>query len=97
MNFAKLTCLKLILPACLALSLAGSLFAQESGSASVAAAGVNLAAVATPSSSYVSGDTSVDALNDGFTPRSSRRSARSRSRCIGGMTDRAFTCQKLAG
>jgi DUF1680 family protein len=33
---------------------------------------VNLAVVATPSSSYTSGDTSVDALNDGNTPRWSR-------------------------
>ena len=33
---------------------------------------VNLAAVATPSSSYVSPDTSLAALNDNFTPRNSR-------------------------
>lgn len=33
-----------------------------------AATGANLAAVATPSSSHTSGDTTVDALNDGFTP-----------------------------
>ena len=32
----------------------------------------NLALVATPSTSFASGDTSVTALNDGFTPRSSR-------------------------
>lgn len=32
----------------------------------------NLAVVATPSSSYTSGDTSVSALNDGHTPRRSR-------------------------
>ena len=32
----------------------------------------NLALVATPSSSYTSGDTSLAALNDGFTPRNSR-------------------------
>ncbi|HXS69409.1 MAG TPA: hypothetical protein VN761_11230, partial [Candidatus Polarisedimenticolia bacterium] len=31
----------------------------------------NLAVVATPSALYCSGDTTVDALNDGFTPRSS--------------------------
>jgi hypothetical protein len=34
--------------------------------------GVNLAVVATPSSSYVSGDTRESALNDGSNPRSSR-------------------------
>ena len=33
----------------------------------------NLALVATPSSSYVSGDTSVEALNDGNEPRNSRQ------------------------
>ena len=32
---------------------------------------VNLAVVAAPSSSYVSGDTSLTALNDGYTPRNS--------------------------
>jgi hypothetical protein len=32
---------------------------------------INLAKVATPSSSYTSGDTKVTAMNDGFTPRSS--------------------------
>ena len=37
-----------------------------------AAADVNLALVATPSASYVSGDTSVAALNDGNSPRNSR-------------------------
>jgi len=37
-----------------------------------AAPGVNLAAVAAPSSSHVSGDTSLGALNDGLAPRSSR-------------------------
>jgi len=34
---------------------------------------VNLAVVATPSSSYVSGDTSLNALNDDNNPRDSRR------------------------
>jgi hypothetical protein len=34
-------------------------------------AGANLAAVATPSSAYTSGDTTVNALNDGFTPERS--------------------------
>src|SRR5438067_9120187 len=37
-----------------------------------AAAGVNLAAVATPSASYVSGDTTPAALNDGVDPKNSR-------------------------
>ncbi len=37
---------------------------------------VNLAVVATPASSYVSGDTSLAALNDGFTPRNSRDNRR---------------------
>ena len=36
------------------------------------AAALNLALVATPSSSHVSGDTSVGALNDGMVPRNSR-------------------------
>src|SRR5439155_4109873 len=40
------------------------------------ASGVNLALVATPSSSYVSGDTRNSALNDGFNPRSSRDNRR---------------------
>ncbi len=37
---------------------------------------VNLAVVATPASSYVSPDTSLAALNDGFTPRNSRDNRR---------------------
>ncbi len=37
-----------------------------------AAGSINLAVVATPSASEVSGDTSLSALNDGFTPRNSR-------------------------
>jgi hypothetical protein len=37
---------------------------------------VNLAAVAQPSSSYVSGDTTPAALNDGYDPRSSRDARR---------------------
>ena len=40
-------------------------------SETVLAEGANMALVATPSSSYTSGDTSVDALNDGNTPRRS--------------------------
>lgn len=38
----------------------------------VRAEGANIAVAAVPSSSYTSGDTSVDALNDGNTPRRSR-------------------------
>jgi len=56
------------------LSVAGLLpglgLAQDSTNA--AAPGVNLAVVATPSSSFVSGDATLTALNDGSTPRSSR-------------------------
>ena len=47
--------------------------AQET---SVPASGVNVAVVAAPSSSYVSGDTRNTALNDGFAPRSSRDNRR---------------------
>jgi len=46
--------------------------AQTSPAEPSAASRANLAAVATASSSYVSGDTTVEALNDGFDPRSSR-------------------------
>jgi hypothetical protein len=42
----------------------------------VESAGVNLAVVAQPSSSYVSGDTTLTALNDGYDPRSSRDARR---------------------
>jgi len=45
-------------------------FAQEAGSAA------NLATVAAPGSSYVSGDTSVNALANDFTPRNSRDNRR---------------------
>src|SRR5580765_8838049 len=51
--------------------LAGTVSAQD---ANPAATDVNLALVATPSSSYVSGDTRNSALNDGIAPRSSRDS-----------------------
>ena len=50
-----------------AICLAVSAFVPLTGQAEV-----NLAAVATASASNVSGDTSVNALNDGFTPRNSR-------------------------
>ena len=46
-------------------------FAQENPVASPGS-GVNLAVVAKPSGSYVSGDTSLAALNDENDPRSSR-------------------------
>ena len=42
----------------------------------VQAEGANMAVVAAPSSSFTSGDTSVDALNDGDTPRRSRDRSR---------------------
>jgi DUF1680 family protein len=55
--------------ACGFLLLAEGAFAQEPPTSSTA---VNIAIVATPSSSYVSGDTREAALNDGSSPRSSR-------------------------
>src|ERR1039457_51353 len=51
-------------------------FSSNSLRAQASNAPVNLAVVATPSGSYVSGDTSVTALNDGFTPRNSRDNRR---------------------
>jgi DUF1680 family protein len=57
-----------------ALVLCGGAFAQEKPAAE--SAGVNLAIVAQPSCSYVSGDTTPTALNDGFDPRSSRDARR---------------------
>ena len=50
--------------------------AQAAGGGAGAAPKVNLALVASPSSSYVSGDTTVAALNDGYAPRSSRDARR---------------------
>ncbi len=50
---------------------ATGVLAQESA-LPAAATGANLAVVARPSSSYTSGDTTVAALNDEFTPRNSR-------------------------
>ncbi len=49
-------------------------FAQEKPATE--SAGVNLAVVAQPSTSYVSGDTRPTALNDGYDPRSSRDARR---------------------
>jgi DUF1680 family protein len=51
-------------------------FAQDSANTNATAPGVNLAVVATPSSSFVSGDTTPTALNDGSSPRSSRDARR---------------------
>ena len=56
--------------ACALAACASRALAQEA-TAPAAAAGVNLAVVATASSSFTSGDTTVAALNDDFTPRSS--------------------------
>jgi DUF1680 family protein len=58
----------------LAVALCGVVFAQEKPAAE--SAGVNLAIVAEPSTSYVSGDTTPTALNDGYDPRSSRDARR---------------------
>ncbi len=62
----------------LGLAIAGVASAQETNAATsdVHLGLANLALVATPSSSYVSGDTRNTALNDGNTPRSSRDSRR---------------------
>src|SRR5262245_54641335 len=58
-------------PVVLCLAFAGSLPRIAVGQDSI-----NLAVVAKASSSYVSGDTRLTALNDGFNPRSSRDAAR---------------------
>lgn len=55
-----------------ALGPVGPAYAQQDSAVS----GVNLAVVAQPSSSYVSGDTSLTALNDEYDPRSSRDRSR---------------------
>jgi len=47
-----------------------------SAGATVVQAAANIALVATPSTSYVSGDTSASALNDGIEPRRSRDRSR---------------------
>ena len=51
-----------------AVSLLGTLSAQQSSSATVAGSGVNLALVAVSSTSYVSGHETIAALNDGHDP-----------------------------
>jgi DUF1680 family protein len=53
-----------------------SALAQESTNVPATPSAVNLATVATPSSAFASGDTRDSALNDGFTPRSSRDARR---------------------
>jgi uncharacterized protein len=52
------------------------LFALFTLSLNAPAAPVNLAAVAMPSASNISGDTTLSALNDGFTPRNARDNRR---------------------
>jgi len=61
---------RLLLAACILISCPHVLLAQNSN------APVNLAMVATPSSSFVSGDTTLAALNDGYAPRNSRDNRR---------------------
>ena len=66
----------------LAVALVGTTFVQQSsgmesdsseaGGTTAAAARVNLAGAAEPSSSYVSGDTTLAALHDGYEPENSR-------------------------
>jgi hypothetical protein len=66
-------CFSLVSTALLAVGLPIAPAAEQPGGAgATAAAGANLTLVATPSSSYVSGDTTVSALNDGSAPRNSR-------------------------
>jgi len=55
----------------LAVPVCALLFLCSSSSVRAADAPANLAVVATPSALYCSGDTTVDALNDGFSPRNS--------------------------
>ncbi|MBN2183325.1 MAG: glycoside hydrolase family 127 protein [Sedimentisphaerales bacterium] len=64
-----------VLLACITVMFSGGAAAQEN-SAGESNSGVNLAVVAEPSSSYVSGDTTLKALNDGIEPRRSRDNSR---------------------
>jgi len=64
------------LAAVVAVWLSSAALAQQTATLAPADLGVNLAVVATPSSSYVSGDTTPGAINDGFNPRSSRDNRR---------------------
>ena len=56
---------------CSALLAAGLGFAAEESAPNSAPTGANLAVVATPTTSYVSGHETITALNDGVTPRNS--------------------------
>ncbi len=68
---------QVIVALAVAMSCVGSLgWGQDENSVTDPATGINLATVAVPSSSYVSGDTSVGALHDGVNPRSSRDARR---------------------
>ncbi len=67
--------LMLVLLAGVILILFRAAFAQES-SVVESDSGLNLAVVAQPSSSYVSGDTTLTALNDDYDPRNSRDARR---------------------
>ncbi len=60
---------QILLWSAVAVALCGWALAQDRPSSTTA---VNLAVVATPTSSYVSGDTRNTALNDGFDPRNSQ-------------------------
>ena len=68
---------QVIVALAVAMSCGGSLgWGQDENSVTDPATGITLATVAVPSSSYVSGDTSVGALHDGVNPRSSRDARR---------------------
>ncbi len=74
MRTPNLLCGLIVLWGTATVMLCGSALAQDN--ASVSTSGVNLAVVARPSSSYVSGDTKNTALNDGYDPRNSRDARR---------------------
>ncbi len=67
--------LPIIIMAAVTATLLSPVFAQDNPAAD-SESGMNLAIVAKPSSSFVSGDTSLSALNDGQEPRNSRDSRR---------------------
>ena len=75
MNTSLSSGFTLMLLICAAVVLGCTVFAQRTSDAKAAAAaaetGVNLAPVAKPSSSHVSGDTSLGALTDGHFPKTS--------------------------
>ncbi len=66
------TWLRFVGPSIVVCSVLGTSPAQPAASSDGVDSGVNLAIVAAPSSSFVSGDTRETALNDGSSPRSSR-------------------------